>query len=226
MINNHPNTQFLTDYAAGALSIAPLISITTHLQFCDPCREAVSGLNILGGELLADCDQAELSDDLLAQTLAKLTAPMETTPETQPAVGAADAGTLCPELANQLPKYLHKFLNHHVLEWRALSSTLSVAAMSVGETDYELALHRIDAGGKAPVHDHKGTELTVVLKGSFSDEDGIYHEGDFLVRQPGDVHRPSATLDQACICLSVLSAPIKLTGLKRVLNPFMRFNPS
>ena len=98
--------------------------------------------------------------------------------------------------------------------------------MSVGETDYELALHRIDAGGNAPVHDHKGTELTVVLKGSFSDEDGIYYEGDFLVRQPGDVHRPSATLDQACICLSVLSAPIKLTGLKRVLNPFMRFNPS
>ena len=61
---------------------------------------------------------------------------------------------------------------------------------------------------------------------SWYSKSDIYHEGDFLVRQPGDVHRPSATLDQACICLSVLSAPIKLTGLKRVLNPFMRFNPS
>ena len=134
--------------------------------------------------------------------------------------------SLCPDLANQLPKYLHKFLNHQELEWRSLSSTLSVAAISVGEADYELALHRIDAGGKAPVHDHKGTELTVVLKGSFSDEDGIYREGDFLMREPGDIHRPSATQDQACICLSVLSAPIKLTGIKQVLNPFMRFNPS
>jgi len=54
MINNHPNTQLLTDYATGGLSMAPLISITTHLQFCDQCREAVSGLNILGGELLTE----------------------------------------------------------------------------------------------------------------------------------------------------------------------------
>ena len=46
------------------------------------------------------------------------------------------------------------------------------------------------------------------------------------MREPGDVHRPSATQDQACICLSVLSAPIKLTGIKQVLNPFMQFNPS
>ena len=63
MINNHPNTQLLTDYATGGLSMAPLISITTHLQFCDQCREAVSGLNILGGELLTECDEAELSEE-------------------------------------------------------------------------------------------------------------------------------------------------------------------
>jgi putative transcriptional regulator len=225
MINNHPNTQLLTDYATGGLSMAPLISITTHLQFCDQCREAVSGLNILGGELLADCDEIELSDDLLANTLAMLDAPMATSADAE-AIIEPPKSSLCPDLANQLPKYLHKFLNHHELEWRSLSSTLSVAAISVGEANYELALHRIDAGGQAPVHDHKGTELTVVLKGSFSDEDGIYHEGDFLMREPGDVHRPSATQDQACICLSVLSAPIKLTGIKQVLNPFMRFNPS
>jgi putative transcriptional regulator len=225
MINNHPNTQLLADYATGGLSMAPLISIATHLQFCDQCREAVSGLNILGGELLSECDQAELSDDLLAQTLAMLDAPEPEGTVAEAAV-SAPRSNLCPDLANQLPKYLHKFLNHQELDWRSLSSTLSVAAISVGETDYELALHRIDAGGKAPVHDHKGTELTVVLKGSFSDEDGIYREGDFLMREPGDVHRPSATQDQACICLSVLSAPIKLTGIKQVLNPFMRFNPS
>lgn len=205
--------------------MAPLISITTHLQFCDQCREAVSGLNILGGELLADCDQAEISDDLLTQTLAMIDTPLATTANTLAAVAAPESA-LCPDLAGQLPEYLHKFLNRHELEWRSLSSALSVAAISVGETDYELALHRIDAGGKAPIHDHKGTELTVVLKGSFSDEDGIYHEGDFLVREPGDVHRPSATQDQACICLSVLSAAIKLTGIKQILNPFMRFNPS
>jgi len=43
-----------------------------------------------------------------------------------------------------------------------------------------MALHRIKAGGKAPEHDHKGTEITVVLTGSFSDEDDIYQPGDFI----------------------------------------------
>ena len=96
----------------------------------------------------------------------------------------------------------------------------------MGEKDYEVALHRIDAGGKAPEHDHRGREITVVLTGSFSDEDGVYQPGDFLVREPGDTHRPFAARNEDCICLSVLEAPIKLTGIKRILNPFLSFTPS
>jgi putative transcriptional regulator len=66
----------------------------------------------------------------------------------------------------------------------------------------------------------------VVLKVSFSDEDGVYHPGDFIVREAGEIHRPCATLNDDCICLSVLEAPIKLTGIKRIFNPFLRFSPS
>ena len=108
MINNHPNTQLLTDYATGGLSMAPLISITTHLQFCDQCREAVSGLNILGGELLADCDEAELSDDLLAQTLAMLDAPMAPSAGVEVA-NEAPKSSLCPDLANNSPSTYTSF---------------------------------------------------------------------------------------------------------------------
>ena len=43
-----------------------------------------------------------------------------------------------------------------------------------------MALHKICAGGKTPKHDHEGLEYTVVLKGSFSDENAVYREGDFL----------------------------------------------
>jgi len=64
------------------------------------------------------------------------------------------------------------------------------------------------------------------LTGSFSDEEGVYHPGDFLVKEPGNIHRPFAARNQECICLSVLEAPIRLTGMKRVLNPFLSFTPS
>ena len=82
------------------------------------------------------------------------------------------------------------------------------------------------AGGKTPKHDHHGLEYTVVLKGSFSDENAVYREGDFLVRQPGDVHQPMGAQNGECICLSALSAPIKLTNpLGFLMKPWLRINP-
>ena len=222
MINNHPTADMLTEYSTGALSLAPIISITTHLQFCDRCRESVASLNALGGALLGECEAAPISQQLLADTLDRLDAEPANVFE----VEEPEQPFLDPKLEDQLPAYLHKFVGRKPLHWQSLSSSVSVAPISVGESNYELALHRLNAGGRTPAHDHKGMELTVVLKGSFSDENGMYHEGDFLIRQPGDVHRPAATQNQACICLSVLEAPIKLTGLKSVLNPFMKFNPS
>jgi len=124
-----------------------------------------------------------------------------------------------------LPPYVRGLLPAS-LNWNNLSSSLKVAPISVGETRYELALHKISAGGKVPEHDHNGQEITVVLKGSFSDEDGVYQTGDFLTKNPGDSHRPMAAQNDDCICLSVSEGPIKLKGLKRVFNPFLSFSPS
>ncbi|MEM7258898.1 MAG: cupin domain-containing protein, partial [Pseudomonadota bacterium] len=66
--------------------------------------------------------------------------------------------------------------------------------------------------------------ITVVLCGSFSDQDGVYKAGDFIVRQPGETHRPMVTEDEECICLSVCDAPVKFTGVfTRLLNPLVAY---
>ena len=89
-----------------------------------------------------------------------------------------------------------------------------------------MALHKICAGGKTPKHGHEGLEYTVVLKGSFSDENAVYREGDFLMRQPGDVHQPMGAQNGECICLSALSAPIVPTSpLGFLMKPWLRINP-
>ena len=184
----------------------------------------MGSLKQLGGALLCEAEPAQISNDLLSQTLDRLDADES---EMALAEGASEVHEF--ELSDELkgiPEYLNQFLPRNGLNWRKLSSSVTVAPISVGETRYELALHKICAGGQTPVHDHNGVEYTVVLKGSFSDEDGMYNEGDFLTREPGDIHRPFATQHEDCICLSVLEAPIRLKGLGRVLNPFMRFQPS
>ena len=146
-------------------------------------------------------------------------------------VGEPESRTLHREVvckdkvSRLLPKYVRGLLPNS-LRWRNLSSSLKVAPISVGETNHELALHKISAGGRAPDHGHNGQEITVVLKGSFSDDDGVYQTGDFLIKEPGESHRPIAAQNEDCICLSVLAAPIKLKGLKRVFNPFLSFSPS
>jgi len=229
MINKHPDSTYLMEYAAGSLSLAPGIAITTHLQFCDHCRRTIDNLQEIGGELLDSSASTPVSETLLDAVLdridndVQLEAPRNTSKTGIPLPDEVDKNI--DELAQSVPVYIQRFLPEGKLNWRFLSPSLKVAAISVGEAIHELAFHKIKAGGKAPEHDHRGTEITVVLKGSFSDEDGIYQPGDFMVRQAGDIHQPIAAQNEECICLSVLAAPIRLTGIKGILNPFLGFAP-
>jgi putative transcriptional regulator len=86
-----------------------------------------------------------------------------------------------------------------------------------------VVLQKLCAGGKAPAHTHRGEETTVVLQGAFADIKGVFNQWDFVVLGPEDEHKPVALEGDDCITLSVLSAPLKLTGtFTRLLNPFIR----
>jgi len=219
MISKHPDETTLVEYVSGAMSTAPCISVTTHLKFCDQCSSTVEALGFLGGDLLESLEKEEVSEELFDKMMECIDK------ETHPTKLKEPARTIDP-VASGLPEFVRNLLPAEELQWKNLTNTLEVAGISVGEEHYELSLHRISAGGKAPEHKHSGTEITVVLRGSFSDEDGVYQPGDFLVRNEGDIHRPYAARNEECVCLSVLEAPIKLTGIKKVLNPFLSFSPS
>jgi putative transcriptional regulator len=74
-----------------------------------------------------------------------------------------------------------------------------------------------------PMHTHRGREYTLVLAGGFKENGSQYGVGDFTLRDASDVHRPVVDSDEECVCLIVLDAPIKLTGiLGRLVNPFLR----
>ena len=78
-----------------------------------------------------------------------------------------------------------------------------------------------------PEHEHRGEEITVLLKGSFSDAEGKYVKGDFVVRHAGERHQPTATLDTDCICLVSLEQPVKPSSFwYRLLEPFVNYRLS
>jgi putative transcriptional regulator len=74
-----------------------------------------------------------------------------------------------------------------------------------------------------PDHSHHGTELTLVLKGAFQDEDGYFARGDIEIADSDVQHIPVADIHEDCICLAVTDAPLRFTGLMpRILQKFLR----
>lgn len=220
MIKHHPDDNLLTEYSAGALAKGPAIAVSAHLHFCQRCRERVDRLNALGANLMTEAGSVPVSATLLEAVMQQL--------DKSAATPAAPASTVsAPPTDRSKPAILRKILaKQGPAKWQFLTPSLDVARLKTGQQEFEVALHRIKAGGSVAEHDHRGTEITLILEGSFSDEGGLYQEGDFLVRDAGQVHRPLASRDAPCICLSVVAAPVRMTGpFARLLNPFLRINP-
>ena len=136
----------------------------------------------------------------------------------QPTVAGADN-------VDNIPAPLRKLIgiDYRALAWSRTLPNLRAADLATDDSAYQVALHRIKPGGKVPHHDHRGQEFTVVLRGSFSDEYGIYSDGDFMLREPGEQHLPLAARNEECICLTVQQAPVRFTGFFwRWLNPLLR----
>jgi putative transcriptional regulator len=84
-----------------------------------------------------------------------------------------------------------------------------------------LRMLRIAPGKKLPRHGHTGTELTLVLAGSYSDELGRFARGDAAETDDDIVHEPLSGRDEDCICLIATEGPLKFESL--VARVFQRF---
>ena len=109
------------------------------------------------------------------------------------------------------------------LQWKKVTRSLRIADLGDIDGAAEFSLYHIAEGGRIPQHNHSGTEMTLVLQGGFSDESGSYHAGDFITREAGDIHAPTALPGGDCICLAVLESPLRFTRWHhRWLSPLLQ----
>jgi putative transcriptional regulator len=72
-------------------------------------------------------------------------------------------------------------------------------------------------------HSHTGTELTCVLKGSFSHQGGRYGPGDFDYGDDDVDHRPIVGDEGPCLCLVAMTGDLRMNGFfGRLISPFIR----
>lgn len=218
MTHFHPDDSLLIEYANGALHKAKAICVASHLAYCHQCMAQVKKMDSLSGRLMSSL-AVPTNEDLLEKTLAKIDT-----------VSTTKTNAQIPQLPREfaaMPGVVRKLISATPdSRWRKITASMDTARLKTGQQDYEVSLQKICAGGKTPLHDHRGDEYTVVLQGSFSDERGVYGPGDFIHNKPGDSHQPLGALHEDCICLSALSAPIKLKSpLGWLLAPWLRIKP-
>ncbi len=228
MAKYHPDSRFLSDYAAGTLPRSQAVCVAAHLEFCGKCRSHVEQLTNVGAVLFEQLAPEPVSSELLCHVLDEVNEFAEPSTALAPAAGTARASNLYHGHENEikdLPRVVRSMVTSSVndLHWVTLGSHLRLSRLNTGDLTKDTSLYHIKAGGRIPEHKHDGEEITVVLRGSFSDAEDIYQQGDFIVRGVGNTHRPIATQDGDCLCLATSDYPIVPTNwFYRLINPLVQ----
>lgn len=212
----HPQPEQLVEFAAGSCATGISVAISVHLHYCARCRQSLSELESTSAVLFETQTPASVPDsafDTLMQRIRNEPAPGTPAP---PTAKAGDS-RFPRALAALLPGSLEE------LDWRQPMKNLKVSRLMTDESGMIVGLHHMKAGGRVPNHTHRGDEINVVLEGGFSDQMGSYGAGDFVFRTEDDTHSPRADAHEDCLMLSVVTAPVKLTGpLGWLINPFLK----
>ena len=207
-INHHLTDQLLMGYSSGNLPEAFNLVVAAHLSMCDDCRAALHAFDAVGGSLLDTNETSEMGDSSLAETLKLIAA--------KPVVKK-----LAP--TSSLPGPLVDYIGDDLedVKWRPVGMGVRQAILKTSKNATARLLY-IPAGSALPVHGHKGTELTLVIKGAFSDETARFSVGDVEVANEDIEHTPVAEIGEDCICLSATDAPLRFNGLvPRIVQPFL-----
>lgn len=179
----------MLDYAAGALPPAFQLVVEAHFDLRPDARHLAADIETAGGVLLERIAPApvaatplptRLSDDVAASA-----------PDSRAGVRARIALAASGEDGLAWRPRFFGFHDHR----------LPIAGAS---------LIKIAAGRAMPRHTHEGDELTLVLRGAFEDERGIYERGEIVFADRAVEHTPRVRADEECVCLIAETGAIRL----------------
>jgi putative transcriptional regulator len=211
-IRHHLNDGLLMAYAAGTLSEAFGLVVAAHVSLCDDCRARLESLEAVGGAVLESAPEEAVSDEALARVMARLEVPVVVAPAPAP----RRRGVLPAPVAAYVGGDLE------AVKWRAIGMGVRQAILPTSKSATVRLLY-IPAGQSVPDHGHRGTELTLVLRGAFRDETDRFGPGDLEIADATLNHTPVAEAGEDCICLAATDAPLRFEGLvPRLLQPLFR----
>ncbi len=216
--NFHPSQELLSAFAQGELPPGMSVALSAHIELCVTCRDKTSEIesNAIVSWLQTP-DEASVPDfsDMISSIVSQ---PQSTEERNRDEYAVQEMHMLNHSV--MLPRVLAKAASEGLV-WKKMAGGINQALVKLDdETQCEFIY--MTPGSQVPVHKHQGSEVTLVLDGSFSDELGHYRASDFVVRSKEHMHRPAS--DEGCLCFAVLDSPLTFTkGLARLMNPFLEY---
>ncbi|MDG4650471.1 ChrR family anti-sigma-E factor [Roseibacterium sp. SDUM158017] len=209
-ITHHIPDDLLMGYAAGSLPPAFDLVVATHVSLSDDARARLAGYEELGGVVLSDLEEARIAEDSLERTLARISG--------EPRRAAR------PEVSRGIfPEPLRKVVggDEDAVKWRGLGMGAKQCVLQ-SDDGASARLLFIPAGQAMPEHGHGGMELTLVLKGAYSDGDKRFSRGDVEFADEDLDHMPVAEPGEDCICLVATDSRLRFKGwLPRIAQRFI-----
>ncbi|MDH4384565.1 MAG: cupin domain-containing protein [Caulobacter sp.] len=159
----------------------------------------------LGGRFLESEAAADLSEDAIEQTLARITALEVSDNRSRYYASAANAATRSLGELSLLPDPVKEAAFDAIgagRRWGMAGFGIRRMALPI-LADCKVELLRIEPGAGVANHDHEDEEYTLVLTGAFHDGHARFAPGDINVGQPGFRHEPRAEAGQVCYALAV-----------------------
>jgi len=133
-------------------------------------------------------------------------------------VSTASAGLLPQPLLDYVGGGLDR------VRWKTLAPGIRHAPLVRNAEGATARLLWVAPGGAILEHTHRGTEMTLVLQGSYTAGGTRFVRGDLEQADETVIdHHPVAGREAVCICLVVNEAPLRFRGmLGRLLQPFWK----
>jgi putative transcriptional regulator len=211
---HHPDLSTLLAYASGSITESFSLLIAAHLERCAECRKAVTQAETVGADLMKTLPQTEMS----ATALRKVLNSINNTPRVeQPKKEQIPRNGIPGVLSILFPNGLQQ------MEWSKLAPGIQHHKLTgIDSGAGTIRLLQIDKGVSIPEHTHQGTELTLILQGSYSDETGQYLPGDLSDADSSINHSPVVNSEQPCMCLIATDERLVFSNMfNRIIQPFI-----
>jgi len=218
-ISHHIDDATLMSYAAGSLNEALAAVVSAHIDWCPHCADRLEDMRCIGGALIGDVEPEPMNAgafDAIMQA-ARGEDNIRVFPSKRRSSELNGA-------SNALPTTLADHVGDlKQVDWKFLAPGVRYAPLPLSDPSAgDLRLLKIEPGRKMPEHGHGGSELTLVLSGSYSDETGTYRRGDVADLDEDEEHQPVVGSGEPCICLVASEHPARFKSLiGRIAQPFV-----